>query len=64
MNQKVDQWVEFVNKVSKAAVKAPQVAFRITAVQMGVVHRVVPDCADSFSPLQHAITTQSSFFLY
>ncbi|KAL5491363.1 hypothetical protein EMCRGX_G016642 [Ephydatia muelleri] len=24
MNQKVDQWVEFVNKVSKAAVKAPQ----------------------------------------
>ena len=25
---------------------------------MGVVQRVVPDCVDSFLPLQHAITTQ------
>ena len=55
-------WVVVVGKVSKAAVKAPQVAFstmiKSLQCEWEFVQRVVSDCADSFLPLQHVITTQ------
>ena len=55
-------WVVVVGKVSKAAVKAPQVAFstmiKSLQCEWEFIQRVVSDCADSFLPLQHVITTQ------
>ena len=79
MKQKVEYWMECVTKVSKAAVRAPQVASStmtkaaVRAPQVAFstitkslqcdhkwefVQRVVPDCAETFIPLQHAFAEQ------
>ena len=62
MKQKVEYWTECVTKVSKAAVRAPQAAFstmtKSLQCEWEFVQRVVPDCAETFIPLQHAISDQ------
>ncbi|KAL5505424.1 hypothetical protein EMCRGX_G006855 [Ephydatia muelleri] len=62
MKQKVEYWTECVTKVSKAAVRALQAAFstmtKSLQCECEFVQRVVPDCAETFIPLQHAISDQ------
>ncbi|KAL5479542.1 hypothetical protein EMCRGX_G023072 [Ephydatia muelleri] len=62
MKQKVEYWTECVTKVSKAAVRAPQAAFstmtKSLQCEWEFVQRVVPDCAETFIQLQHAISDQ------
>ena len=62
MKQKVEYWTECVTKESKAAVRAPQAAFstmtKSLQCEWEFVQRVVPDCAETFIPLQHAISDQ------
>ena len=62
MKQKIEYWTECVTKVSKAAVRAPQAAFstmtKSLQCEWEFVQRVVPDCAETFIPLQRAISDQ------
>ena len=60
--EKVDVWVDCVDKLSQAAVKAPQAAFpfltKSLQCEWDFLQRVVPDCADAFTPLNKKIKKQ------
>ena len=54
-----DVWVDCVDKLSQATVKAPQAAFAsLTKCEWDFLQRVVPDCADAFTPLNKKIKKQ------
>ena len=62
VREKVDVWVDCVDKLSQAAVKAPQAAFasltKSLQCEWDFLQRVVPDCADAFKPLNDKIKKQ------
>ena len=62
VREKVDVWVDCVDKLSKAAIKAPQAAFasltKSLQCEWDFLQRVVPDCADAFTPLNEKIKKQ------
>ena len=62
VREKADAWVDCVDKLSQPAVKAPQAAFASLTnslqCEWDFLQRVVPDCADAFTPLSKKIMKQ------
>ena len=63
VREKVDVWVDCVDKLSQAAIKAPQAAFasltKSLQCEWDFLQRVVPDCADAFTPLNEKSSSNS-----
>ena len=62
VREKVDVWVDCVDKLSQAAVKTPQAAFasltKSLQCEWDFLQRVVPDFTDAFTPLNKKIKKQ------
>ena len=62
VREKIDVWIDCADKLSQAAVKAPQAAFaslrKSLQCEWDFLQRVVPDCADAFKPLNEKIKKQ------